>query len=101
MTIGRNVKGINLLNCLYHADNISIPVGFELIHKPIKFIDPKTDKEKRRSEVTKNELMRDMINACIQNQLIFSYVLFDSWFSSEENFEHIKIKHRLYRSIEE
>lgn len=41
MTIGRNVKGINLLNCLYHADNISIPVGFELIHKPIKFIDPR------------------------------------------------------------
>lgn len=40
-TKGRNVKGINLLNCLYHADNISIPVGFELIHKPIKFIDPK------------------------------------------------------------
>lgn len=96
MTIGRNVKGINLLNCLYHADNISIPVGFELIHKPIH-----RPKIKRRSEVTKNELMRDMINACIQNQLIFSYVLFDSWFSSEENFEHIKIKHRLYRSIEE
>ncbi len=92
-TKGRNVKGINLLNCLYNADNISIPVSFELIHKPIKFTDPKTGKEKRRSEVTKNELMRDMINTCMQNQLDFSYVLFDSWFSSVDNLEHIKVKH--------
>ena len=35
MIIGRSVKGINLLNFLYNVDNISIPVSFELIHKPI------------------------------------------------------------------
>ena len=42
-TKGRSVKGINLLNCLYNVNDISIPVSFELIHKPIKFIDPKTN----------------------------------------------------------
>ncbi|MCK5720329.1 MAG: transposase, partial [Thiomargarita sp.] len=92
-TKGRNVKGINLLNCLYNVDDISIPVSFELIHKPIKFIDPKTNKEKRCSEVTKNELMREMLDTCVQNQINFSWVLFDSWFSSVENLERIKIEH--------
>lgn len=89
---GRQVKGINLLNCLYQVNDISIPVSFELIHKPLQFIDPKTNQEKRRSEVTKNQLMREMLETCRQNQMIFSWVLFDSWFSSTENFEHIKIK---------
>ena len=32
MIIGCSVKGINLLNCLYNVDNISMSVGFELIH---------------------------------------------------------------------
>lgn len=89
---GRQVKGINWLNCLYHVNDISIPVSFELIHQPIKFIDPKTHPEKRRSEVTRNQLMREMLETCRSNQLIFSWVLFDSWFSSTENFEPIKIK---------
>ncbi len=47
-TKGRSVKGINLLNCLYNVDKISIPMSFELIHKPIY-----RPKEKRRSEVTR------------------------------------------------
>ena len=48
---------------------------------------------KRRSVVTKNKLIRDMLDTCIQNQLKFSWVLFDSWFSSKESFEHIKYTH--------
>src|SRR5664279_5096081 len=28
---GRAVQGFNLLNCLYHVDEISIPVAFEII----------------------------------------------------------------------
>jgi hypothetical protein len=31
---GRNVRGINLLNALYHANGTSIPVAFELVKKP-------------------------------------------------------------------
>jgi hypothetical protein len=88
---GRNIKGINLVNCLYHTNNTSIPVAFELVRKPIVYCDVKTRKEKRLSEVTKNELMRNMLNVAIQNTLPFKWVLFDIWFSSTENMTHIKL----------
>ena len=31
----RTVKGINLLNCVYHAGDVSLPVTYELIRKHI------------------------------------------------------------------
>jgi hypothetical protein len=86
---GRSVKGINLLNALYHSGDVSIPVAFEVIAKPIQFSDVKTRKVKRASEVTKNELMRAMIAACLANAIKFRYVLTDSWFAAKENFEFI------------
>ena len=87
---GRAVQGFNLLNCLYQVDEISIPVAFELISKPVMFSNLKTRKVKRKSLVTKNELMREMLKVCVQNQLKFRYVLFDIWFSSKENMIFIK-----------
>ncbi len=87
---GRAVQGFNLLNCLYHVDDISIPVAFELITKPVEYSDLKTRKRKRKSLVTKNELMREMVKVCVQNQLKIRYVLFDIWFSSRENMSFIK-----------
>ncbi len=89
-SLGRSVRGINLLNCLYHSHDVSIPVAFEIIHKPILYSDVKTRKIKRRSEVTKNQLMRQMLTTTINNQLKFKYVLMDSWFSSKENMSFIK-----------
>jgi hypothetical protein len=86
---GRNVRGINLLNALYYADGTSIPVAFELVKKPLLYCDLKTRQVKRMSEVTKNERMRQMIQVCLQNELKFRYVLMDSWFSAQENFEFI------------
>lgn len=92
---GRSVKGINLLNALYHSDNVSVPVAFEVVRKPNQFCDVVTRKVKRASEVTKNELMREMIATCINNNVKFKYVLMDSWFGAVENFEFIvkKKKH--------
>lgn len=92
---GRTVRGINLLNALYHCGEISIPVAFEVIRKPLQFCDVKTRQLKRASEVTKNELMRGMIATCVNNTLKFRYVLMDSWFGSVENFDFIvkKKKH--------
>ena len=49
---------------------------------------------KRRSEVTKNELMRDLIRRAIRNQISFKYVLMDSWFAYKENFEFIVRKEK-------
>lgn len=86
---GRNVRGINLLNALYHCNGTSIPVAFELVKKPFQYCDLKTRQVKRKGEVTKNELMRQMIDTCVRNALQFRFVLMDSWFSSEENFDFI------------
>ena len=38
-TVGHSVKGINLLNCLYYANEVSLPVAFELVKKPLRFCD--------------------------------------------------------------
>lgn len=86
---GRNVKGI-MLDCLHHVKGIPIPVAFELVRKPIRYCGLTTRKEKRCSEATKNEQMRGMIDACLQNQVKFSWVLTDIWFASSENMGHIK-----------
>jgi hypothetical protein len=91
-TIGKSVRGINMLNALYYSNEVSIPVAFEIVSKPRQFSDIKTRKIKRESEVTKNELMRNMIKVAINNQLKFSYILMDTWFSAKENFEFI-VKH--------
>ena len=92
---GRSVKGINVLNALYHSGEVSLPVAFEVVKKPLQFCDIETRKIKRASEVTKNEQLRAMVAVCIENQLKFSYVLMDSWFSAKDNFDFIvkKKKH--------
>jgi SRSO17 transposase len=89
---GKAVKGINLFNALYHNNDVSIPVAFELITKPIQYTDPKTKQIKRKSEKTKNEMMREMIDVCIHNTLKFRFILMDTWFASEENFDFITRK---------
>ncbi len=80
---GRTVKGINLLNALYSSGDVSIPVAFEVVRKPLVFSDVKTRKIKRASEVTKNEQLRAMVQTCVNNALKFRYVLMDSWFSAK------------------
>lgn len=91
---GRNVKGINLLNALYHNGEMAIPVAFEVVKKPLQFCDMATRQVKRASLVTKNEQMREMIATCMANQLKFRYVLMDSWYAAQENFEFIVKKNR-------
>lgn len=89
---GRYVKGINLLSCLYLSQDVSLPVGFELIKKTELVTDPKTGKEKWQSPRTKNEMAREMIARAISWQIPFRHVLNDIWFSSAENMVFIKGK---------
>ena len=89
-TFGRSVKGINLLNFVYHVGDISLPVAYQLIEKPIQYTDLKTKKVKRKAEKTKNEYFREMLKISCNNQLQFKYVLADSWFSSNENMMYIR-----------
>jgi DDE superfamily endonuclease len=87
----RNVKGINFVTCLYHSQGVSLPVGFELVRKTERYIDPKTGKEKRRSNRTKNEMYRDLMQQTVKNQIPFKYALNDIWFASAENMVFVKI----------
>lgn len=87
---GRTVRGLNILNALFHCGDVSIPVAFEVIRKPIIFCELKTRQVKRSSEVSKNELLRDMFSSCVHNALKFQFVLLDSWFASVDNFEVIR-----------
>lgn len=86
----QNVKGINFVSCLYQNQGVSLPIGFELVSKTEKYIDKKTNKEKRRSTKTKNQMALEMIAQAIKNQVKLKYVLFDNWFSSVENIRLIK-----------
>lgn len=84
------VKGINLLSALYYSQDVSLPVGFELITKPLWVTDKKTGKPKRAAEVSKHECFRRLVQACVDNKLAFRYVLADSWFSAAENMLYLK-----------
>jgi hypothetical protein len=67
----RSVKGLNLLNCIYQAGEVSVPVAYALVRKPILFCDLQTRQVKRKSEVTKNQWMRQMLRTCQQNRLSY------------------------------
>ncbi len=93
--VSRNVKGINVISFLYHTEidksqSIDLPVAYEIVSKPVKYKDPITNKDKRRSEVTKNEIVRERLRVLShQNRIKFSTVLWDTWYSSNENFEFV------------
>jgi hypothetical protein len=86
----RTVKGINFVTSLYHCQGISLPVGFEIVQKAERYTDPKDGKEKRRSKRTKNEMYRDLLWRAVKNQILFTYVLNDVWFSAAENMNYVK-----------
>ena len=88
----RSVKGVNILNCLYNAGDVNLPLAFEIVHKDLQYCEIETKKLKRKSSTTKNEHLRHMLRVCQQNQLRYRYVLTDRWFSSKENMIFIKVE---------
>ncbi len=93
----RMLKGINFLTALYSSQGVSVPVGFHLVAKTEAYVDPKTQKEKRRSPVSKNEVCRELIKHAVTNRIPFRFVLFDVWFASAENL--VLIKQHLHRDF--
>jgi len=98
----RNKKGINLLTAFYHNTKaneelpLRVPVAFECVKKEVIYTDEKSGKIKRKSSVTKNELMQRMIIQCIRNALKFQWVLADSWFASSDNMLFIHRKKKFF-----
>jgi hypothetical protein len=87
----RAVKGVNILNGLYHAGGVNVPVAFESVRKDLPYCEVATRQLKRHSSITKNEHLRQMLRVCQHNQLRYRYVLADNWFSSKENMAFIKV----------
>jgi DDE superfamily endonuclease len=88
----RLLKGINFLTALYSSQGVSVPVGFHLVAKTEQYTDPKTQREKRRSPVSKNEACHELIKQAVRNRIPFRFVLFDVWFASAETMVFIKHK---------
>lgn len=93
-TKGRSVKGINQLTALYHSQGVSLPIGYHLVKKT-KTIRGKKGL-KRVSEVTKQQLFRDLIRQALANNLPFEYVLADSWYGSMENINYLNAKQKKF-----
>jgi hypothetical protein len=89
--VQRSKKGILMLNFHYTDESgISIPLGYELITKTKKEWNEKYQKEIRKSEISKNQLMREKLELLQNtNQVKYKYVLFDKWFGSMENLKFI------------
>jgi hypothetical protein len=88
----RNVKGINFVSALYHSQDVSLPVGFEIVAKTEHYVDEKTGRAKRRSPVTKNEMARNLIRQACANQLRFTYILADIWFAATDTMNLVKLE---------
>ena len=86
----RMLKGINFLTALYSSQGVSVPVGFHLVAKTETYGDPKTQKEKRRSPVSKNTVGQELIKQAVTNRIPFRFVLFDVGFASAETLVFIK-----------
>ena len=68
-----------------------LPVAFELVTKTELYQDKKTGKFKRKSSISKNELVRERLKILMQhNRLQVQYIVWDSWFSAKENMELVK-----------
>jgi hypothetical protein len=87
----RSVKGINIVNCLYHNQEITLPVNYRIIKKDISTTNPKTGKTVRKCAKTKNEIFRELLLMSDKgNQIKFRYAVADVWFSSVENMIFVK-----------
>jgi hypothetical protein len=90
-SLGRSVKGVNILSLLYHTQEMTLPLAFQPIQKTERAFDKKKGKEVKKSPKTKNEYFRDMAQvAVVQNKMKCRYILADTYFSGNDNMEFIK-----------
>ena len=86
---GIHVKGVNILSCLVRYGDVTLPVGYEIIHKDIGYCDIESKKEKKKASLTKNDHFRNLIKQSVTNKVLFEYVLADNWFGAKDNLEYI------------
>lgn len=91
-TKGRSVKGINLITALYVNDKGKVPINYSIVKKTKLIYDEKKEKDKRVSEVTKNQMYQKMLDQIAKNKIQYKYVINDVWYASAANMVHIKKK---------
>ena len=91
-SVGRVVKGLNFITAFYASPlegvRYGVPVGCEVIQKVAVWNEKEVCSE-MKSPTTKNEHYRQLLQACVQNDVPFKYVLNDSWFSGAENMNFV------------
>jgi len=97
----KTVKGINIINFLYEnsvdSNTISIPLAYEIIKKTEQYFDKKANKVKRRSPISKHELVQQRLRILQNlNKVKFKYLTWDTWFSSAENFKFVHYELKKY-----
>lgn len=96
---GKAVKGINLLSSIVQYSKTSIPVGFETIVKDQPCI--KKNKQGKdimgfKSRFSLNYLARKLVKQASKNNILFKYILGDSWFASKENIHFFQNEKRKF-----
>lgn len=86
---GTHVKGVNILSCLIRYGDVTLPIGYEIIHKDVSYCDIESKKEKKKASLTKNDHFRNLIRQSVANKILFEYVLADNWFGAKDNLEYI------------
>jgi hypothetical protein len=96
----RPIKGINVLTAFYVAEkekeSLRVPIGYRVIAKSEEYKDEKSGEMKRKSPLTKNEMMQEMIRRHMQNGVKFKHIMADSWYSSAENMRFINKRKRVF-----
>lgn len=97
----KNVKGVNIVNFLYenelNSTTISVPLAFEIIKKTEQYFDKTAKKVKRRSPVSKHQLVQQRLRILQNlNRVKFKYLSWDTWFSSADNFKFVHKKLKKY-----
>ena len=85
----RHIKGMNILSCLVRYDDITLPVGYEIVKKEVRFCEVETQSEKRRASIGKNEHFQSLIGQAFNNKVLFDHVLADNWFAAKGNLDYI------------
>ena len=84
----RFVQGLNFLSLLYQSGVLSLPIAAVLIEKTVSQYNAKRGKYELKSPFTKNEYLRQMLTVA-QQQVIYRYLLADSWYASAENMNFV------------
>lgn len=86
-TVNRSVKGVNFVSAIYDNWQMSLPIGVCFVKKDIRYTD-KSSKTKTKSSISKQEHFRTLVKYGSRN-LMFRYVLSDSWFACSENMQFV------------